>query len=402
MAPSTRFDPPPVEIPNALRWVLGRAFGPAGVAVLPVSDGGRTVELARRSSLAGLIGSRSSLEALASEVGSRAAARFVLEHQAALGAAQWLMQALGPVGEAASAVGSPVVLLKFAALTLAGHTPYGTRKAGDVDVLVAPEAIEAVAAGLRERGFGPSGYRDGAHQLSPLRDGEGRAVELHRYVPGLCVPEGGGAATAGALRDAGLLEEEGPGRTGSGEGPRVPVRDVLLAHAVVHGVAQHGLEPGGYPLFRMVADVVALGGRVSDVEGVRRWIAGAVSLEEVEGTLSLAERLAAGDASLFDAGGPVTADVVLLRHFAAALLDEDYVRSLRLRWPVSSRGRRGLSAWARGAWEAVAVTDAQIDVLYGPPRSRWGYVGRRVLRPFDLVRRAARYAASALRLRLRG
>jgi hypothetical protein len=400
MASPTRFDPPPVEIPDALRWVLRRAFGPAGLPALSVGDGGRALELARRSSLAALIGSRHSLGALAAEVGSRAAARFILEHEAAVQAAPRLMEALGPVGEAASAVGSPVVLLKFAALTLAGHTPYGTRTAGDVDVLVAPEAIEAVAEGLRARGFTPSGYRDGVHQLAPLRDGHGRVVELHRHVPGLRVPEGGGPATAEALLGAGVVDEGGS-PAGAREGVGVPVREVLLAHAIVHGVAQHGFK-SGYPLFRMVADVVALGGRASEGEGVHRWIAGAVSAEEATGALALAERLAAGDVALFEPGGPLTPDVVLLRHFTAVLLDEDYVHSLRLRWLVSSRGRRGPAAWVRGAWEAVAVTDAQIDVLYGPPRGRLGYLGWRVLRPFDLVRRGARYGLSALRLRLRG
>jgi len=53
------------------------------------------------------------------------------------------------------------------------------------------------------------------------------------------------------------------------------------------------------------------------------------------------------------------------------------------------------------AARALVLTDAQIDIVYGPTRSRLGYMGRRLARPFDLVRRIVRYAAAAARVRLR-
>jgi hypothetical protein len=49
--------------------------------------------------------------------------------------------------------------------------------------------------------------------------------------------------------------------------------------------------------------------------------------------------------------------------------------------------------------EAVFLTRAQIDAIYGTPRHRLGYLGRRLARPFDLVRRLGSYGARALRVR---
>jgi hypothetical protein len=48
---------------------------------------------------------------------------------------------------------------------------------------------------------------------------------------------------------------------------------------------------------------------------------------------------------------------------------------------------------------AVVLSDAQIDAIYGPPRGRLGYLGRRLARPFDLLGRLAGYGWRALRLR---
>jgi hypothetical protein len=50
---------------------------------------------------------------------------------------------------------------------------------------------------------------------------------------------------------------------------------------------------------------------------------------------------------------------------------------------------------ARNVWGALRLTDGQIDALYGRPRSRLGYVYRRLTRPFDLAGRLARHLAAA-------
>jgi hypothetical protein len=50
--------------------------------------------------------------------------------------------------------------------------------------------------------------------------------------------------------------------------------------------------------------------------------------------------------------------------------------------------------FARSVLDAVFLSNAQIDAIYGPPRHPLGYLGRRLARPFDLLRRLGRYSAS--------
>ena len=57
---------------------------------------------------------------------------------------------------------------------------------------------------------------------------------------------------------------------------------------------------------------------------------------------------------------------------------------------------------ACAVWHAVALSDAQIDAIYarsGPPRTRLGYLGRRLARPLDLLLRLVSYTARWLKLR---
>ncbi len=179
----------------------------------------------------------------------------------------------------------------------------------------------------------------------------------------------------------------------------VPGPEWLAAHAIVHGVAQHGFTPQVYPLFRLLGDLAALAPHLGDGNRIHRWISTELREEETRAALALARRLAEGDESVFRlAPAP---EARLLRHFTATLIDDDYASSLRLRWPGPSVGPRGPLALARGVWRAVALTDVEIDLVYGPPRSRWGYAARRVARPFDLLGRAVRYAVRRLRARLR-
>jgi len=56
--------------------------------------------------------------------------------------------------------------------------------------------------------------------------------------------------------------------------------------------------------------------------------------------------------------------------------------------------------FVRSVLSAVFLTRSQIDAIYGPPRHPLGYLGRRLARPFDLLRRLGRYSARTVRLRL--
>jgi hypothetical protein len=46
----------------------------------------------------------------------------------------------------------------------------------------------------------------------------------------------------------------------------------------------------------------------------------------------------------------------------------------------------------------VFLSEAQIDAIYGRPRGRLGYLGRRLARPFDLLLRLGRYGVSWVRV----
>jgi hypothetical protein len=249
-----------------------------------------------------------------------------------------------------------------------------------------------------------AGFRDEPHQLPALHDALGRGLDLHVHVPDLRLERSPGPATFAALRGAGLLERTGlPGEC------FVPCPPVLTAHLVVHALTHHGFAPHAYPQFRLVGDLLDLGAAGDDGELTRAalpFVEHDVTAEEMGAAVMLARRLGKGDAFLFERSSTVSSDELLLRHLVAGVLDEDYHRALRWRghW---ARGRQAESAGgalavpAREAWRALFVTDAQIDVIYGRPRSRFGYVARRLARPFDLVRRAVRLVVGSFRLRLR-
>ena len=328
-------------------------------------------------------------------MGGRAAAAFKLEHEAARRKAVLLGGLTADVATAAAGLGLPIVLLKFAALRASGRVADGWRGAGDVDVLVASARSHALAEALGTVGLRDAGFPGEAHQLPQLRDADGRAVEVHVHLPGLRLRPGGPMATADALAAAGLLQRlDLPGECS------LPLLHVMAAHALVHGLAQHGFAPGGYPAFRLVGDLIALGAHEDGgpiATAALPFVADEVAPDEMAAAVALAARLARGDAALFEEAG--TPEAVLLRHFVAGILDGDYRRSLRLHGLAGERG--GLVGLVRAARNALVLTDAQIDVVYGPPRWRLGYLGRRLVRPFDLAWRAARYAAAGARVRRR-
>jgi hypothetical protein len=211
---------------------------------------------------------------------------------------------------------------------------------------------------------------------------------------------GASPATAGQLAAAGLLQRtELPGECS------VPLPHVLVAHAVVHALAQHGFVPGAYPGFRLVGDLIALGAHEDGGRLGREalpLVADDVAPDEMAAAVDLATRLSSADASLLEPAAAGSPEGRLLGHLVAGLLDLDYAGSLRLQGALArpEDGRR-LAGLIREGWRALFLTDAQIDAIYGRPRTRLGYIGRRLARPFDVVRRAGRFAAAALRLRLR-
>ena len=383
-----RFDPPQVEVGAELRWLLWRAFGPAGEGL---TDGGdvnaeAATDVARRFDLAARIGARTPIGVLEAELGSETAGWFRDEHMGA--AARYLV--VGPVcrelAEAGRLLDIPLVFLKGAALQLGGRVAAGSRNMGDVDVLAPEDGARQLQAAMVEAGCKVFEARESEHQLQLLTHRLGLGIEIHKIIPGVRLG-GGSSATAGELIERGLVLPA----PGLEDGCYVPSDEVVLAHLLVHGIAQHGLAPDAYPMSRMLADVQDVGAGDDAWEDAGRWIKRDASREEVEAVAGLVRRLGAGEDPAMVAAGDDD-EGALLRHLLAGVLDESYAQSMKFRSltakPKDVTRARALAKTMRGA---LFPTKAQIDIIYGPPRTELGYWGWRVWRPFDLVGRACRY-----------
>jgi hypothetical protein len=176
----------------------------------------------------------------------------------------------------------------------------------------------------------------------------------------------------------------------------VPSREFLIAHAIVHGYAQHGSSPAEYPMMRMVADVADL--RRSDspdhlAEHCHAWVADEMTLEEVRAVCRLA--------ALLQSGAPVepeSPEGCVLRHIVASIQDEDYRRSLKLdRMDALSKA----GEWLPTIRRVIAPTRAELEHDRGPIGSRLSYLVQARLHAFRKLGLAASAVIARMRLRLR-
>ena len=384
--------------------MLLRAFGPPGAdpaacGAAGAIDAAAALAMCRRFDLAGRVAARQGRPRLEAELGAEAAAGFARE-QAVVAAAGLRVAALVErVAAAAAALDADVVFLKFAALELSGRLAPGSRSACDLDVLVPAERAAHLQEALGAAGFRASRLPQQEHQLAALESADG-IVEVHRMMLGVRVA-GKRSATAADLARLGLLAPcpRLPGRAA------VPVPAVAAAHALVHGIAQHGWSPAIYSLLKMVGDLIDLG--VAGPEGAAlaaraaAWTAGDLAASEVDAARRLAQALAAG-ADLAGWDALQTGEALLLRHALAGRLDPAYESASRLglfrRQPSD---RPEAARLARALAGTVWLSRAQVDAIYGPPRHRAGYLGRQLGRPLDLLARLGRYGLHAWRLRRR-
>lgn len=376
-----RFHPPRLRPSSDLSWVLHRAFGPPDASLSPPAAPGQTLDLARDLDLLGRIASRVPGPRLRQDLGHDAFETVLDERRSIAAWALRVLRTARIVAEAADPLDLPVAFLKGAALHLAEHTPIAARNASDVDVLVPADRAQALHAALVARGFCSPGPSGSAHHLAPLVREDALPVEVHLRIPGCPLP-GSGPATHDSLDRAGLLRPlaDLPGRA------RVPVPAFLAAHALVHGIEDHGFGPDRYPPLRMVCDLADLvSTSAADAptrSAIRRLVGPEVSPLEFQAALDLVERLARGNPPT---ASDRTPECRLLAHLVAGALDDDYRDALRLRqiaWLFRHRPLATLREKLAFRWDAR------------PPASAPGRV-------FRTASQFARLVRADLRLRFR-
>lgn len=381
--------------------MLRRAFAaPEHAAPRPVTAP-EVLRLVSLHSLEPRIGARVGWQKLRAELGDETATRLERSRLVAEANAQHLLAFARNLAERAGRLGIPVVFLKFAALALGGTVKPGERWASDIDLVVPEERADELWDALVDDGLSVVDGAPMEHQLPPLVHSSGGVVEVHRCLYGVRSGPGRPFMTVDDLQTAALLSPV----TGMAGPSFVPVRELLLAHLLVHGIAQHGLAPTSYPMMRMVGDLIDLSFADADDQSaatVQGFIADDVSQVEVLAVRDLCRALA-GDEDVLAAPVAGSAPAALvLRHILAGPEDPAYQRSLKvaslLGFPT---GEARSAAVARAVFHTVFLSRAQVDAIYGPPRRRSGYIWRRVWRPFDLLVRLRRYSWSWLAMRLR-
>lgn len=389
-----RFQPPKVEADSTLRWVLLRAFAPPGIA--PAGEPLRgALALARRLGLASRIASRQDAALLVAEVGEEDARGFQRRRAATVANQLRSAATAEEVARRAEADGISLVLLKGFALEVSGRVTPGSRPAADLDLLVPEARLATLQATLAVAGFNASPTPAMEHQLPPLVAPAGGVVELHRCLLGVRLAGSARSVTYDLLLKAGQLEPA-PGWPGH----FVPSRAVLLAHAAVHGLVQHGYSPDAYVALRLVADWIDLSApdsSATELETVTALVAGVLSVAEIQGLRELVERLAAGDLRLLAENPASSPAAGLLHHLLAGTLNEAYASALKLEMLVHPLSDSSYPvARLKALKNALLPTAEELEVLYGGWGGPWGRLGRRLWRPLDLALRTLRHAGRVL------
>ncbi len=391
--PWLRFSPPAGEPSAEARWLLAAAFGPALPALPGDADPGALAELAERLDLGARIASRPDAGRLPAAVGEDLARRFRGARRRAA-AATLLYEAMAVrVAAAAAELELPVLFLKGFALHRAGISAPGSRSFSDLDLLAPAARAEALQRALVAGGFTALDSPPNEHHLPVLVDERAGAVEIHFRLWGVALA-GGRWATLEDLEAAGLTAPAAgiPGRA------LLPAPDLLAAHALAHGLGQHGTRPESYPPLRLFADLADL---LPDgpswerfLAGPARWIEPGVSRAEVEASARLAGLLAAG--RIPADSGDEGAAARLLAHLLTGAADPEYRESLRLAH-LAARFRQARRQGALSSYLArkLRPTEAELDARYGPRATRLGRIGRRLRQPLDALLRLGRAAAAA-------
>jgi hypothetical protein len=152
----------------------------------------------------------------------------------------------------------------------------------------------------------------------------------------------------------------------------LPKDELLIAHLIAHGLAQHGFEPKTYPLLRMVSDLFDLGVAETDrfESDVFPLVSTDVSRDEVLALIELVTSLRKKDVTTCWTDEHNTA--LLLRHFVLAAINEQYQARVLLRRVVQTYREIGVTSTAR---ELIQYTfflpNDHLAKLYGKTTPYW-------------------------------
>jgi hypothetical protein len=325
MTSGVRFWPPSGTLTAELRWVLERAFGNeqqfTGLTATPKS----AITTARALGLLPRIFSRVEPKRLEREL-SDSHAVAILQYRTATAGALALERAVAGIDDAAAVLEADHALIKGSALIRSKVVPLARRGACDVDVLVEATRAEDFHRTLQRRGFVPRNALDSLYHLPGLSDGAGGIIEIHRSIPDLNIPRPSTDVTFSVLQRESLLKPA----PGLSKHAHVPVRDLMVAHAIAHGIVHHGFLPLTYPLMKMMADLIDLGVSADTrIESrIVEWLDPAISEAELAAIVAATRALVDCQfESIWHGDEPSSR---LLRHCVLGSIDRRYARGL---WP---------------------------------------------------------------------
>jgi hypothetical protein len=271
-----------MELSPELAWVVARALGPTegDVSRADSYDSDRALQLAETLGFAPRIGARNDPARIAEELGEKAAKEFIRASRQVAARSLIVAKHTADLVAISKQLDIPIIFLKGAALLLTDRLHTGARAMTDLDVLTGAEDAPRLQQRLKDAGWSEAAGPSGEHQLQMLTHRSGLGLEVHLVVLGVRI-SGTSSAVANVLLEGGLCAPV----TGSSTGAVVPVDSVLLAHLLVHGIAQHGLYPASYPMTRLIADAQDLCGSRSRWDELLReaqeWIESDVATQRI-------------------------------------------------------------------------------------------------------------------------
>ncbi|MCC6131946.1 MAG: nucleotidyltransferase family protein [Acidobacteria bacterium] len=390
MLRSSDFPSPPLVITAEVDELFRLAFAAGGQKVVPEPI---SLERLNRVSEASALLSRIGWNGRARESWPKTGFLEAAQLAARKVAAGHLIQthALGVIAKALASDGVEWTALKFAAMALDGSVEPGQRAASDLDILVDPGSLGRATTALETIGFRSRGGRDIEHQTDPLISRDlGVTVELHRKALGVKVPASRVSATQRCLREGGYTV---PAATAYPRG-HVPIRAVLLAHTIVHGVLHHGFRPVEYPLLRMLGDVIDLtkpGRTLEAVRDAHRYVGHVLAWDVLEEIGRVCEELrASAPVGRLCSHGP-SGESRVLKHMIAASLSAEYASSLEF---LHARHRLSDHSFLRSRFsvlfQRILITRREAEQVRGRDLSRAEYASLLLRRPVVIWRKLKR------------